>query len=47
VANDRHLMGDLVNGRVSNTLGVLTLGVSLLVAVAAFPLLVLTRAGSG
>nr|MBA2694487.1 divalent metal cation transporter [Actinomycetota bacterium] len=47
VANDRTLMGELVNGRLSNALGTATLTVSLLVSLAAFPLLVLTRAGSG
>ncbi len=47
VANDRTLMGELVNGRLSNALGTATLAVSLLVSLAAFPLLVLTRAGSG
>lgn len=46
VANDRTLMGDLVNGRLSNALKTATLAVSLLVSMAAFPLLVLTHAGS-
>lgn len=47
VGNDRELMGDLVNGPVSNAIGTATLAVSMIVSVAAFPLLVLTRAGSG
>lgn len=47
VANDSHLMGDLVNGRLSNALGTATIAVSMLVSLAALPLLVLTRAGSG
>lgn len=46
VANDRALMGDLANGPVSNALGTLTLLVSVVVAVSAFPLLVLTKAGA-
>jgi manganese transport protein len=46
VANDRELMGDLANGPISNTLGTITLAVSVVVAVSAFPLLVLTKAGA-
>ena len=46
VGNDREVMGDLANGRLSNIIGTVTLGVSVVVAVAAFPLLVLTRAGA-
>lgn len=46
VANDRVLMGDLANGRLSNALGVGTVAFSILVAVAALPLLVWTRAGA-
>ncbi len=45
VANDRELMGDRVNGWLSNTLGTLTVGISVIVAAAAFPLLVLTKGG--
>lgn len=47
VANDTTVMGRYVNGKLSNAIGVLTLGVSLLVSVAALPLLILTRGGSG
>jgi Mn2+/Fe2+ NRAMP family transporter len=46
VANDRELMGDLANGRLANTVGVATIAVSVAVSLAAFPLLVLTRAGA-
>ncbi|KUI04868.1 divalent metal cation transporter [Mycobacterium sp. IS-3022] len=46
VGNDRAVMGELANGRISNTIGAVTLVVSTVVAIAAFPLLVLTRAGS-
>ncbi|WP_435769504.1 NRAMP family divalent metal transporter [Nocardioides sp. SYSU DS0651] len=45
VANDRELMGDLVNGRLSNVLGTATLVFSSVIAVIAIPLLVWTRAG--
>ncbi|MDP9401643.1 MAG: divalent metal cation transporter [Actinomycetota bacterium] len=45
VANDRELMGDLVNGRLANTIGTTVLLLTILVSVAAFPLLVLTRGG--
>lgn len=45
VANDREVMGDLANGRLSNAVGTVTLAVTVLVSVAAFPLLILTRAG--
>jgi manganese transport protein len=46
VGNDRKIMGDLANGRLSNAVGSATLLISVITAVAAFPLLVLTRAGS-
>ena len=46
VGNDREVMGELVNGRLTNVIGTVTLAVSVVVAVAAFPLLVLTRAGA-
>lgn len=46
VANDREVMGELANGRLSNAVGVVTIAVSCLVSLAAFPLLVLTRGGS-
>jgi len=45
VANDREVMGDLANGRLSNAVGTITLAVTVLVSVAAFPLLILTRGG--
>ena len=45
-ANDRELMGELVNGRLANAVGSLTILFSVAVSVAAFPLLVLTRAGA-
>ncbi len=46
VANDRELMGDMVNGRLSNAVGVSTIAVSVLVAALALPLLILTKGGS-
>jgi manganese transport protein len=46
VGNDRHVMGELANGRLSNTVGTLTLLFSVVVAVVAIPLLVLTKAGA-
>ncbi len=46
IANDREVMGDLRNGRISNTIGTVTLAVSLTVSAVAFPLLILTRAGA-
>jgi manganese transport protein len=46
VANDRTVMGDLVNGRLANALGTATLAFSSVIAVLAFPLLVITRAGA-
>ena len=39
-------MGELANGRLSNTVGTLTLLLSVVVAVVAIPLLVLTKAGA-
>lgn len=47
VGNDRQVMGDLANGRLSNAVGTAVLLVSVLVSVAAFPLLILTRGGAG
>jgi manganese transport protein len=47
VANDREVMGDMANGRLSNAVGTTVLAVSTIVAVAALPLLVLTRGGAG
>jgi Mn2+/Fe2+ NRAMP family transporter len=47
VGNDQTVMGRYRNGRLSNTLGTLTLAVSVVVSLSALPLLVLTKAGSG
>jgi len=46
VANDRDYLGDQVNGRFANTMGVLYLVVIVVVAVAAIPLMIVTGAGS-
>lgn len=46
VANDGEVMGDLVNGRLSNALGTATIAFSGVIAVIALPLLVITRAGA-
>ena len=46
VGNDRELMGELANGRLSNAVGMATIAISVAVSLAAFPLLVLTRAGA-
>ena len=45
VANDRSYMGEHTNGRVANALGTLYLIVILVAAIAALPLMVVTRAG--
>jgi manganese transport protein len=45
VANDEAYMGRYANGRVSNVLGVVYLGVIMIVALTAIPLMVLTNAG--
>jgi Mn2+/Fe2+ NRAMP family transporter len=45
VANDREYLGDQVNGKVRNALGVLFLIVILIAAIAAIPLLIVTGAG--
>ena len=45
ISNDPDYMGDKVNGRISNTLGTLFLIVILVAAVAAIPLMLLTKAG--
>jgi Mn2+/Fe2+ NRAMP family transporter len=45
VANDPVYMGEHVNGRLSNVLGTIFLGIILVVAVAAIPLMLLTAAG--
>ena len=46
VANDPDYMGDRVNGRVRNALGVVFLGIILIAAVAAIPLLIASGMGS-
>jgi manganese transport protein len=46
VGNDQEIMGDLANGRLSNAVGTVVLAVSAVIAVAAFPLLVLSKAGA-
>ncbi|MCT9933528.1 divalent metal cation transporter [Planotetraspora sp. A-T 1434] len=45
IANDPDYMGDRVNGRFSNTLGTAYMVLLLLVAVAAIPLMIATKAG--
>jgi Mn2+/Fe2+ NRAMP family transporter len=45
VANDRSYMGEYVNGRVANTLGLFYLLVILFISVAAIPLMILTNVG--
>jgi Mn2+/Fe2+ NRAMP family transporter len=45
ISNDPDYMGEKVNGRISNTLGTLFLIVILIAAVAAIPLMLLTKAG--
>jgi len=47
VANDRGYLGDQVNGRLANVLGVAYLIVVLLAAIAAVPLMIITRMGGG
>ena len=47
VANDREVMGELANGRLSNAVGTATIVLSVVISLAAFPLLILTRGGSG
>jgi manganese transport protein len=47
VANDRAYMGTRVNGRVANLFGVLYLGVIMVVALSAIPLMILTNGGTG
>lgn len=45
VANDREYLGDKVNGRVTNVLGVIYLVIILVVAIAAIPLMIITGVG--
>jgi Mn2+/Fe2+ NRAMP family transporter len=47
VANDRGYLGDRVNGRFANTFGVIYLVVILAAAIAAIPLMLVTRMGAG
>ncbi len=47
VANDRGYLGDRVNGRLANGLGTVYLIVVLAAAVAAIPLMIITRMGGG
>jgi manganese transport protein len=47
VANDRAYMGEYVNGRLSNVLGVLYLAIIVAVAVSAIPLMIITNVGQG
>jgi manganese transport protein len=46
IANDRDYMHEHVNGRFANTLGSLYLGIIVLVAVAAIPLIIITKGGA-
>jgi manganese transport protein len=46
VANDREVMGELANGRLSNAVGTIVLGFSCIVSVLAIPLLILTKGGT-
>jgi Mn2+/Fe2+ NRAMP family transporter len=46
IANDPEFMGDKVNGRITNFLGVIYLIILLLVAVATIPLMIITKAGA-
>ena len=47
VAQDRSYMGDVVNGRLANTLGWIYLLIILVVAVTAIPLMLVTNGGQG
>jgi Mn2+/Fe2+ NRAMP family transporter len=47
VANDRGYLGDRVNGRLANGVGVLYLIIVVAAAVAAIPLMLVTRMGGG
>jgi manganese transport protein len=46
VGNDRELMGEMANGRLSNAVGIATIAISVVVALLAIPLLILTKGGS-
>lgn len=45
IANDKRYMGDLINGKLANLIGVVYLGVVTVAAVAALPLLIATKGG--
>jgi Mn2+/Fe2+ NRAMP family transporter len=47
VANDAQFMGERANGRLANGLGSVYLGILVVIAVAAIPLIIITRGGSG
>ncbi|BFU45154.1 NRAMP family divalent metal transporter [Krasilnikovia sp. MM14-A1004] len=47
VANDREYLGDRVNGRLANTIGVVYMFIVLAAAIAAIPLMITTRMGGG
>jgi manganese transport protein len=47
VANDRAYMGRQANGRVANAFGIVDLGIILIVALTAIPLMVVTNQGQG
>ncbi|WP_243420499.1 NRAMP family divalent metal transporter [Micromonospora globispora] len=47
VANDRGYLGRRVNGRLANTVGLLYLAIVLAAAIAAIPLMIVTRMGGG
>jgi hypothetical protein len=47
VANDRGYLGQRVNGRVANAVGVVYLMIVFVAAVAAIPLMIVTRMGGG
>jgi manganese transport protein len=46
IANDPQYMGDHVNGRVTNAVGLVYLGIILVAATAAIPLMIITGAGA-
>jgi Mn2+/Fe2+ NRAMP family transporter len=46
IGNDRTVMGELANGRLSNVVGTVVIAMTIVVSVAAFPLLILTRGGT-
>jgi hypothetical protein len=45
LANDRDYLGDKVNGRVFNGLGLVFLAIVLVASVSAIPLMIATKAG--